>query len=54
VTPTSKSEEIRQLIPNSELVVFGESGHWPQLEESEKLQGVVRGFLGKVLTRPGG
>ncbi|MFG1780322.1 alpha/beta fold hydrolase [Micromonospora sp. NPDC049051] len=47
-TPVQASQVIADLIPNSELVVFEESGHSPQLEEPEKFQRVVRDFLGRA------
>ncbi|MEU6077209.1 alpha/beta hydrolase [Micromonospora sp. NPDC047074] len=47
-TPVQASQVIADLIPDSELVVFEESGHSPQLEEPEKFQRVVREFLGRA------
>ncbi|NBE93847.1 alpha/beta fold hydrolase [Nonomuraea sp. KC401] len=44
-TPVPASQVIADLVPDSELVVFEESGHSPQLEEPEKFQRVVRDFL---------
>lgn len=48
ITPVSCSETIASLIPNSELVVFEESGHSPQIEEAEKWTKTVRSFLHRV------
>lgn len=45
ITPVSCSEKIAELIPNSELVVFEESGHSPQIEQHEEWLATVRAFL---------
>lgn len=45
ITPVSCSQTIADLIPNSQLVVFEESGHSPQIEEAEKWTQTVRDFL---------
>jgi len=37
--------EMHGLLPNSTLVRFDESGHWPYLEEPETFQQVLRDFL---------
>ena len=37
--------ELHGLLPNSTLVRFEESGHWPFLEEPERFQQVMRSFL---------
>ena len=52
ITPVSCSERIVELIPNSRLVVFEESGHSPQVEEAEKFQSIVRSFLREALGHP--
>jgi proline iminopeptidase len=44
-TPVEASQTIADLIPNSRLVIFENSGHSPQLEEPELFQQVVRDFL---------
>jgi proline iminopeptidase len=36
---------LHELLPKSTLVGFGHSGHWPFLEEPEKFQQVLKGFL---------
>lgn len=46
VTPYGQSELIAASIPNSRLVIFEESGHFPFVEEQEKFTTVVRDFLG--------
>lgn len=53
ITPVSCSQVISELVPNSELVVFEESGHSPQIEEAEAWTKTVREFLHGVnpLTR---
>lgn len=45
ITPVSASEAIAAGIPNSRLEIFENSGHSPQLEESEKFVALVREFL---------
>jgi proline iminopeptidase len=50
ITPVSCSEAINELIPNSKLVIFEESGHSPQIEQAELFQQVVREFLAEVLS----
>lgn len=50
-TPVQASEAIVAGIPGAELVVFEQSGHSPQLEEPEKFQAVVRGFLARAGVR---
>lgn len=49
ITPVAYSEEIHSLIPQSELVIFEESGHSPPLEEPERFQAVLRDFLTRAL-----
>ena len=53
ITPVACSEKISRLIPGSRLEVFEESGHSPQVEESEKFQRVVREFLAEALAKEG-
>ncbi len=50
ITPVACSDTISALIPRSRLEVFEESGHSPQIEESEKFQRVVREFLSEALS----
>ena len=45
ITPVEASEELHRLLPNSELVVFENSGHSPQIEEHDAWFATVRGFL---------
>lgn len=45
ITPVEASEELHSLLPNSELVIFENSGHSPQIEENEKWSETVREFL---------
>jgi proline iminopeptidase len=45
ITPVEHSEVIADLIPHSELVVFEQSGHSPQVEEAELWTETVRDFL---------
>jgi proline iminopeptidase len=46
--PAQGGERLRAGIPNAELVVFEESGHWPFLEESERFQQVVRDWVSRL------
>ena len=48
ITPVAASEEIAVGIPNSELVIFENSGHSPQLEENERFIATVRAFLNRT------
>lgn len=48
ITPVSCSQVIADLVPNSEMVVFEESGHSPQIEEAEAWTRTVREFLHRV------
>lgn len=45
VTPYGQSEIIAAGIPDSELVIFEESGHFPFIEEPDRFMQVVREFL---------
>jgi len=45
ITPVTASEEIKAGIPHARLEVFEDSGHSPQIEESEKFVALVREFL---------
>ena len=45
VTPVSSAQTIADLIPHSELVIFENSGHSPQIEEFDLFQRVMRNFL---------
>lgn len=47
ITPLEASEELAEVLPNGELVVFEHSGHSPQLEETERYLGVVKDFLAR-------
>ncbi len=47
VVPVAHSELIHAGIPNSELVVFEESGHFPMIEEPEKFRETVHRFIAK-------
>lgn len=47
ITPLEASEELAAVLPKGELVVFENSGHSPQLEETDRYLGVVREFLAR-------
>ena len=53
ITPVACSEKIAGLIPGSRLEIFEQSGHSPQVEESEKFQRIVREFLAEALAKEG-
>jgi proline iminopeptidase len=45
ITPLSQAKIMHERIPNSELVVFERSGHFPHVEEPEAFLAAVRGWL---------
>jgi proline iminopeptidase len=45
VTPLGQSQLMHELLPNSTLVVFDDSGHMPHIEENEKYLAAVRDFV---------
>lgn len=45
VTPLAQSQLIDQLLPNSTLVIFDNSGHMPHIEENAKFLAAVRDFV---------
>jgi len=45
ITPVAASEELHELLPDSKLVIFEESGHSPQKEQKEEWLAAVREFL---------
>lgn len=45
IVPHSVSERFHQLIPNSELHLFGQCGHWTQIEKRERFVALVTPFL---------
>lgn len=45
ITPLEASQELHRLLPNSQLVIFENSGHSPHVEEQERYLQVVRDFL---------
>jgi len=51
VTPLPASEEIHAGLPNSELVIFENSGHSPQVEEHDLWIATVRRFLSRHVPR---
>jgi proline iminopeptidase len=46
IAPYGESEIIAAGIPNSELVIFEESGHLPFVEEQDRFMQAVRRFMG--------
>lgn len=48
ITPVAASEELYGLLPDSELVIFEESGHSPQKEQKEEWLAAVRRFLDRT------
>jgi proline iminopeptidase len=49
-----QSERIARRVPEAELVVFEESGHFPWLEEPDRFLAVVRGWLDRAAVGAGG
>jgi 2-hydroxymuconate-semialdehyde hydrolase len=47
VVPVLTSERLSQLIPNSDLHVFGKCGHWSQIEKADEFAELVQNFLSK-------
>ncbi len=47
ITPVAASEELHALLPNSELVIFENSGHSPQVEENDRWIATIRDFLAR-------
>lgn len=45
ITPPDEARELAGALPNSRLVIFEASGHYPFLEEGERFAGVVEAFL---------
>lgn len=45
IVPHAVSERFHQLIPNSELHLFGQCGHWTQIEKRERFVALVTPFL---------
>lgn len=45
IVPHAASERFHQLIPNSELHLFGQCGHWTQIEKRERFVALVTPFL---------
>lgn len=45
VIPITTSLQLLELIDNSQLHVFGQCGHWTQIEKSEEFAGLVIDFL---------
>ena len=49
ITPLKQgSERINAALPNSELVIFAESGHWPFIEEKEKFVATVGAWIANL------
>jgi 2-hydroxymuconate-semialdehyde hydrolase len=46
VIPLENSLKLNQLILNSQLHVFGKSGHWTQIEHAEEFANLLVGFFG--------
>lgn len=45
VIPLASSLRLHDLLPRSELHVFGECGHWTQIEKKDRFVSVVENFL---------
>jgi 2-hydroxymuconate-semialdehyde hydrolase len=45
VLPLSSSMRLFELIPRAELHVFGNCGHWTQIEHADRFNGIVEQFL---------
>jgi 2-hydroxymuconate-semialdehyde hydrolase len=47
VVPVHTSDRLNQLIPNSNLHIFGKCGHWSQIEKADEFAELVQNFLSK-------
>lgn len=47
VIPLQTSQRLLELIPRAELHVFGQCGHWTQIERTEAFNELVMDFLGR-------
>lgn len=52
ITPPEASEEIHELLPNSRLVIFEESGHSPNIEQQDEFLATVREFFDEIGVTP--
>jgi len=48
VIPTETSQLLFRLIPNAQLHMFGNCGHWTQIEQNARFCAVVESFLAGV------
>lgn len=48
VIPPSVSVRLNQLLPNSELHMFGNCGHWTQVERSQEFAAQITQFVGRA------
>jgi 2-hydroxy-6-oxonona-2,4-dienedioate hydrolase/2-hydroxy-6-oxo-6-(2'-carboxyphenyl)-hexa-2,4-dienoate hydrolase len=46
-SPAAVAQAAHRLTPDSEFVLFAESGHWPQFEEAARFNDVCLDFLGR-------
>ncbi|MCA9987647.1 MAG: alpha/beta fold hydrolase [Anaerolineales bacterium] len=46
--PGPGGERIHAALPNSELKVFADSGHWPFIEEAERFEAMMRDWLSRL------
>jgi 2-hydroxymuconate-semialdehyde hydrolase len=46
VIPSSNARKLFELIPNSELHMFGKSGHWTQIEHKDRFNALALNFFG--------
>lgn len=47
-TPVADAEAMHRLIPQSALVVVDRAGHLPNLEQPERFNAALLGFLGRL------
>jgi len=48
VVPVSTSQQLVQLIPRSQLHIYGRCGHWTQIEHADRFVRLVNDFLAEV------
>jgi pimeloyl-ACP methyl ester carboxylesterase len=45
IVPAHHAETVRQLVPSARVEVFGQSGHWPHLDEPDRFIRLLLNFL---------
>ncbi len=48
ITPAAQGQRMKAELPNAELTIFEESGHFPFIEETDKFVSTVRNWIAKL------